>query len=196
MTRNLEDSPARWKFYTKIFKKNSGIDGKLEILSMNSTRASYSSKIFVFPTEKRTSAEKFGSDGRTDGRKPNTTINSSGENCSDIIRQRAKILKMKTKKTDDLLNQPKEKFILMRKMSYTIFLNFFQRWKSNSSIRYTVYRSAKIGTLVCTDKQSCKFAELSFFERASSSAQRNFEAYEGGHLHVCLNYQIFALIKN
>ena len=33
----------------------------------------------IFPTENRTSAENFGSDGRTDGRKPKPKISSSDE---------------------------------------------------------------------------------------------------------------------
>jgi hypothetical protein len=39
-------------------------------------------EFLIFPTENRTSAEKFGSDGRTDGRKPKPKIHSSDENCS------------------------------------------------------------------------------------------------------------------
>jgi hypothetical protein len=53
----------------------------LESATSAKPRASYSSKIIDFFDRNRTSAEKFGSDGRTDGRKPKKTnrIRSPGQ---------------------------------------------------------------------------------------------------------------------
>jgi hypothetical protein len=58
-----------------------------------------------------------------------------------MLQQRAEILKMKTLKTDELLNQPKEKLIIMRKISYTIYLS------SSSSDFFAL--TSRVASLLC-----------------------------------------------